>query len=149
MSCFWWNEILLARNYVYYAHERKIKEWFQKILFPRLDYLKAAIDKHPELCNHYSVIIFHQDKATLAHASLAIQQTLELQFGWHILSHLLFIWSVTIKFINHHQHHHHHLFRSPQNSLNGKILIFWKPAENISRSFSLRKMERGLRAWNF
>ena len=76
----------------------------------QLDQLKAALDeKHPELVNRKQ-IIFHQDKAR-PHVSLMTRQKL-LQLGWEILIHPPYSPdTATLDF---------HLFRSLQNSLNGK-----------------------------
>ena len=76
----------------------------------QLDQLKAALDeKHPELVNR-KCIIFHQDNAR-PHVSLMTRQKL-LQLGWEVLIHLLYSPGIApLDF---------HLFRSLQNSLNGK-----------------------------
>ena len=76
----------------------------------QLDQLKAALDeKPPELVNRIR-IISHQDNARL-HVSLMTRQKL-LQLGWEVLIQLLYSPDIApLDF---------HLFRSLQNSLNGK-----------------------------
>ena len=76
----------------------------------QLDQLKAAFDeKHPELVNR-KCIIFPQDNAR-PHVSLMTRQKL-LQLGWEVLIHLPYSPDIApLDF---------HLFRSLQNSLNGK-----------------------------
>ena len=77
----------------------------------QLDQLKAVLDeKHPELVNK-KLIIFHQDNAR-PHVSLMTRQKL-LQLGWEVLIHLPYSPDITLSDF--------HLFRSLQNSLNGKI----------------------------
>ena len=76
----------------------------------QLDQLKVALDeKHPELVNR-KCIIFHQDKAR-PHVSLMTRQKL-LQLGWEVLIHLPYSSDIAPSDF--------HLFRSLQNSLNGK-----------------------------
>ena len=76
----------------------------------RLDRLKVALDKeHPEVVNR-KCRIFHQGNAR-PHISLMTMQKL-LQLGWEVLIHLLY--SLDIAPLD------FHLFRSLQNSLNGK-----------------------------
>ena len=76
----------------------------------QLDQLKAALDKKcPELVNRKR-IIFHRD-TTRPHVSLMTRQKL-LQLGREVLIHLLYSPDTApLDF---------HLFRSLQNSLNGK-----------------------------
>jgi histone-lysine N-methyltransferase SETMAR len=69
-----------------------------------LDLLKAAIDqKRPELVNHKDVVFRHDNARP--HASLATRQKL-MQLGWDVLPHP--------------QSSDYNLFRSLQNSINGK-----------------------------
>ena len=76
----------------------------------QLDQLKAALDeKRPELVNR-KCIIFHQDNAR-PHVSLMTRQKL-LQLGWEVLIHLPHSPDIAPSEFN--------LFRSLQNSLNGK-----------------------------
>ena len=77
----------------------------------QLDQLKAAVKKkHPELVNRKR-IIFHQDNNPRPHVSLMTRQKL-LQLGWEVLIHPPY--SLDIAPLD------FHLFRSLQNSLNGK-----------------------------
>ena len=76
----------------------------------QLDQLKAALDeKRPELVNTKR-IIFHQDNAR-PHVSLMTRQKL-LQLGWEVLIHPPYSSDIAPSGF--------HLFRSLQNSLNGK-----------------------------
>ena len=76
----------------------------------QLDQVKAALnEKHLELVNRKH-IIFHQDNAR-PNVSLMTRQKL-LQLGWEVLIHLPY--SLGIASLD------FHLFRSLQNSLNGK-----------------------------
>ena len=76
----------------------------------QLDQLKASLDeKHPELVNRKR-IIFHQDNAR-SHVSLITRQKL-LQLGWEVMIHPLYLPNIAPSDI--------HLFRSLQNSFNGK-----------------------------
>ena len=80
----------------------------------QLDQLKAALDeKRPELVNRKR-IIFHQDNARL-HVSLMTKQKI-LQLGWEVLIHPSYSPDITPSDF--------HLFRSLQNSLNGKKFQF-------------------------
>ena len=76
----------------------------------QLDQLKTALNKkHPEFVNR-KCIIFPQDNAR-PHVSLMTRQKL-LQLGWEVLIHLPYSPDIApLDF---------HLFRSLQNSLNGK-----------------------------
>ena len=76
----------------------------------QLNQMKAALDnKHPELINRKR-IIFHQDNAR-PHVSLMTRQKL-LQLSWEVTIHPLYSPDIAPS--------HFHLFRSLQNSLNGK-----------------------------
>ena len=76
----------------------------------QLDQLKAALDeKRPELINR-KCRLFHQDNAR-PHVSLMTRQKL-LQLGWEVLIHPLYSPDIAPSGF--------HLFRSLQNSLNGK-----------------------------
>ena len=76
----------------------------------QLDPLKAALDeKHLELVNRKR-IIFHEGNAR-PHVSLMTRKKL-LQLGWEVLIHLPYSPDIAPSDV--------HLFRSLQNSLNGK-----------------------------
>ena len=76
----------------------------------QLDQLKVALDeKPPELVNRKH-IIFHQDNAR-SHVSLMTRQKL-LQLGWEVLIHPPYSPDIAPSDF--------HLFRSLQNSLNGR-----------------------------
>ena len=76
----------------------------------QLDQLKAALNKkRPELVNR-KCIIFHQDSARLRVSSMTGQKLLQL--GWEVLIHLPYSADIAPSDF--------HLFRSLQNSLNGK-----------------------------
>ena len=80
----------------------------------QLDQLKAALDeKPPELVNR-KCIIFHQDNAR-PHVSLMTKQKL-LKLGWEVLIHPPYSPDIVPSDF--------HLFRSLQNSLNGKKFQF-------------------------
>ena len=106
MLCIWWDwkgvlyDELLPENQTINSNE----------YCSLLDQLKAALDeKPPELVNRIR-IISHQDNARL-HVSLMTRQKL-LQLGWEVLIQLLYSPDIApLDF---------HLFRSLQNSLNGK-----------------------------
>ena len=76
----------------------------------QLDQLKAALDKkHPELVNRKRINV-HQDNVRL-HVSLMTRQKL-LQLGWEVLIRPQYSPDIARSAF--------HLFRSLQNSLNGK-----------------------------
>ena len=79
----------------------------------QLDQMKAAAldEKCPELVNRKRIIV-HQDNARL-NVSLMTRQKL-LQLGWEVLIHPPYSYSPVIAPSD------FHLFRSLQNSLNGK-----------------------------
>ena len=76
----------------------------------QLDQLKAALDKKRAELFSRKRIIFHQDNAS-PHVSLMTRQKL-LQLGWEVLIHPLYSPDIALSDF--------HLFRSLQNSLNGK-----------------------------
>jgi len=93
----------------------------------QLDRLKAAIDeKRPELANRKDVV-FHQDARS--HVTLHTRQKL-VQLGWDVLSHPPYSSDL--------EPSDYHLFRSLQNSLNGKNFDFLKackkPVLEVHRS---------------
>ena len=95
------------------------------------DRLKAALDeKCLELVNRKR-ITFHQDNARL-HVSLMTRQKL-LQLGWEVLIHPLYSPDIAPSDFN--------LFRSLQNSLNGKNFNPWKTVKGIWNSSLLKKIK--------
>ena len=95
----------------------------------QLDQLKAALDeKHPELVNRKR-IIFHQDNAR-PHVSLMTRQKL-LQLGWQVLIHLPYSPDTAPSDF--------HLFRSLQNSLNGKNCNSLEDCKRHLEQFSAQK----------
>ena len=106
MFCIWWDwkgvlhHELLPENQTINSNK----------YCSQLDQLKAALDeKRPKLVNRKR-IIFHQDNAR-PHVSLMTRQKL-LQFGWEVLIHPPSSPDIAPSDF--------HLFRSLQNSLNGK-----------------------------
>lgn len=106
MLCIWWD----WKGIIYYELIKQ-NETIDSIKYcAQLDRLKAAIDeKRPRLSNKYGVI-FQQDNAR-PHVSLQTRQKL-LQFGWDVLSHPAYSPDLAPS--------EFYLFRSLQNSLNGK-----------------------------
>ena len=79
----------------------------------QLDQLKAALDeKRPEVVNRKRITL-HQDN-TRPHVSLMMTRQKLLQLGWEVLIHPLYSPSDIAP-------SDFHLFKSLQNSLNGKI----------------------------
>ena len=95
----------------------------------QLDQLKAALDKKcPELVNR-KCIIFHQDNARL-HVSLMTRQKL-VQLGWEVLIHPPYSPDIApLDF---------YLFRSLQNSLNGKNFNSLEDCERHLEQFFAQK----------
>ena len=103
-----------------------------------LDQLKAALDeKCPELVNR-KCIIFHQDN-TRPHVSLMTRQKL-LQLVWEVL--ILPPYSPDIAPL------YFHLFRSLQNSLNGKNFSSLEDCKRHLEQFFAQK-EKVLGRWNY
>ena len=95
----------------------------------QLSQLKAALDrKHPELVNR-KCILFYQDNARL-HVSLMTRQKL-LQLGWEVLIHLPY--TPTIAPLD------FYLFRSLQNSLNGKNFHSLEDCKRYLEQFFVQK----------
>jgi len=82
--------------------------------------------KHPELINRKGVM-FHHDN-TRPHTSLVTRQKL-LQHGWDVLPHLPYSPDLAPSDF--------HLFRSLQNSLNGKMFA----SEDLIKQTSLAKKD--------
>lgn len=126
MLCVWWD----FKGIVYYELLPQNQTINSERYCAQLDRLKAAIDeKRPELANRYGVI-FHQDNAR-PHVSLTTRQKL-LEFGWDVLPHPPYSPDLAPSDF--------HLFRSLQNSLNGKKSFLWMPAKRTLSSFSFRKL---------
>ena len=95
------------------------------------DQLKAALDeKSLELVNRKH-IIFHQNNTRL-HVSLMTRQKL-LQLGWEVLIHLLYSPDISPSDF--------HLFRSLQNSLNGKNFNSLEVCKGTWNSSLLKKIK--------
>ena len=102
----------------------------------QLDQLKAALDeKHPELVNRKH-IIFHQDNAR-PHVSLMTRQKL-LQLVWEVLIHPPYSPDVAPSDF--------HLFRSLQNSLNGKNFYSLEDCKRHLEQFFAQKDKK---FWNY
>ena len=105
MLCIWWDW-KGVRYYELFLENQLINS---KKCCSQLDQLKAALEEErPELINRKR-IIFHQDN-TRPHVSLLTRKKL-LQRGWEVLIHPSYSDISPSDF---------HLFRSLQNSLNGK-----------------------------
>ena len=106
MLCMWWD----WKGVLYYELLPENQTIHSNKYCSQLDQLKAALDKKRlELVNR-KCIIFHQDNTKLR-VSLMTRQKL-LQLGWEVLIHLPYSPDIApLDF---------HLFRSLQNSLNGK-----------------------------
>ena len=103
--CIWWDW-KGVRYYELFLENQLINS---KKCCSQLDQLKAALEEErPELINRKR-IIFHQDN-TRPHVSLLTRKKL-LQRGWEVLIHPSYSDISPSDF---------HLFRSLQNSLNGK-----------------------------
>ena len=104
--CLWWD----WKGVLYYELLPENQTINSNRYCSQLDQLKAVLDeKHLELVNR-KCIIFHQDEAR-PHVSLMTRQKL-LQLVWEVLLYLPYSPDVTPSDF--------HLFRSLQNSLNGK-----------------------------
>ena len=94
----------------------------------QLDQLKVALDEHLELVNR-KCIIFHQNNAR-PHVSLMTRQKL-LQLNWEVLIHLSCSPDIAPSDF--------HLFRSLQNSLNGKNFNSLKDCKrHLEQFFALK-----------
>ena len=105
----------------------------------QLDQLKGALDeKHPELVNR-KCITFHQDNAR-PHVSLMTRQKL-LQLGWGVLIHPPYSPDIAPSDF--------HLFRSLQNSLNGKNFNSLEYCKRHLEQFLAQKKIKRLGQWNY
>ena len=106
VMCIWWD----WKGVLYYELLLENQTINSNKYCSQLDQLKVALDeKCPELVNR-KCIIFHQDNAR-SHVSLMTRQKL-LQLGWEVLIHPPYSPDIAPSDF--------HLFRSLQNSLNGK-----------------------------
>ena len=106
MLCIWWD----WKGVLYYELLPENHMINSNKYCSQSDQLKAALnEKHPELVNS-KCIIFHEDNAR-PHVSLMTRQK-QLQLGWEVLIHPLYSPGIAPSDF--------HLFRSLQNSLNGK-----------------------------
>ena len=106
MLCMWWD----WKGVFYYELLLENQKINSNKYCSQVDQQKTALDeKRPELVNR-NLIIFHQDNARL-HVSLTTREKL-LQLGWEVLIHLPYSADIAPSDF--------HLFRSLQNSLNGK-----------------------------
>ena len=106
--CIWWH----WKRVLYYELLPENQMINSNKYCSQVDQLKAALDeKCPELVTRQR-ILFHQDNARL-HVSLMTRQKL-LQLGWKVIIHLPHSPDIATSDF--------HLFRSLQNSLNGKNL---------------------------
>ena len=106
VMCIWWG----WKGVLYYELLLENQTINSNKYCSQLDQLKAALhEKRLELVNRKH-IIFHQDN-TRPHVSLMTRQKL-FQLGWEVLIHPLYSPDIAPSDF--------HLFRSLQNSLNGK-----------------------------
>lgn len=98
----------------------------------QLDELKAAVDKkRPEIANRKGVV-FHHDNAR-PHVALSVLQKIS-EFGWDLLSHPAYSPDIAPS--------DYHLFRSLQNSLDGKEFKSLEDIENhLEKYFSQQPTE--------
>ena len=107
LLCIWWD----WKGVLYYELLLENQTINSNKYCSQLDQLKAAFDeKRPELVNRKH-ISFHQDNAR-PRVCLMTRQKL-LQLGWEVLIHLLYSPDIAPSDF--------HLFRSLQNSLNGRL----------------------------
>ena len=127
MLCIWWD----WKGVLYYELIPENQTINSNKYCSQLDQLKAALnEKHPELVNRKR-IIFHQDNAR-PHVSLMTRQKL-LQVGWEVLIHPPYSPDITpLDF---------HLFRSLQNSLNGKNFNSLEDCKRHLNSSLLKKIK--------
>ena len=108
--CVWWD----WKGIPYYERLLENQTINSNKCFSQLDQLKAALNqKHPKFVNR-RCIIFHQDSTRL-HVSLMTRQKL-LQLGCEVLIHPPYSPDTAPS--------NFHLFRSLQNSQNGKKFHF-------------------------
>jgi histone-lysine N-methyltransferase SETMAR len=128
MLCIWWD----WKGILYYDFLPRNQAINSDVYCSQLDRLKAAIDqKRPEFFNRKSVV-FHHDNAR-PHAFLATRQKL-MQLGWDVLPHMPYSPDLAPS--------DYHLFRSLQNSLNGKNFISPEACKNHLEQFFARKTRK-------
>lgn len=125
MLCVWWD----WQGIVYY----EFLPYNQTLGFNKycsqLDRLKAAIDeKRPELNNRK--VVFHQDNYARLYVSLQCRKKL-VQLGWDLLPHPPYSPDLAPS--------NFHLFRSLQDSLNGKNFDSLKACKNHLEQFIAQK----------
>ena len=134
MLCIWWD----WKGVLYYELLPENQTINSNKYCSQLDQLKAELDeKRPELVNRKR-IIFHQDNAK-PHVSLMTRQKL-LQLGWEVLIHPPYSPDIAPSVF--------HLFRSLQNSLNGKNFNSLEDCKRHLEQFFAQK-EKVLGRWNY
>ena len=120
----------LERDPVLWAFTKQRDDKFREVLFPirRNEDWTAIEQKRPEIANRKG-IVFHQDNAR-PHVSLITRQKL-LELGWDVLPHPYSPDLASSDF---------HLFRSLQNSFNGKSFNSLVEVKNHLESFSLKNL---------
>ena len=126
MLCIWWD----WKGVLYYELLPENQTINSSKYCSQLDQLKALDEKRPELVNR-KCILLHQDNAR-PHVSLMARQKL-LQLGWEVLIHLPYSPDIASSDF--------HLFRSLQNSLNGKNFNSWKTVKGTWNSSLLKKIK--------
>ena len=127
MLCIWWD----WKGVHYYELLPENQTINSNKYCSQLDQLKAAIDKkRPELVNRKH-IIFHQDN-TRPFVYLMTRQKL-LQLAWEVLIHPLYSPDIAPSDF--------HLFRSLQNSLNGKNFNSLEDCKSTWNSSLLKKIK--------
>ena len=130
MLCIWWY----WKGVLYYELLLENQTIHSNKYYCQLDQLKAALNKKcPELVNRKR-IIFHQDYAR-RHVSLMTRQKL-LQLGWEVLIHPSYSPDIVPSDF--------HLFRSSQNSLNGKN---FNSLEDCKRHLEQFFAQKGKKFW--
>ncbi|CAK9808456.1 Histone-lysine N-methyltransferase SETMAR [Anthophora quadrimaculata] len=128
MLCVWWD----WKGILYYELLPYNETINSEKYCSQLDKLKTAIEqKRPEIANRKGVI-FHQDNAR-PHVSLTTRQKL-LELGWDVLPHPPYSPDLAPPDF--------HLFRSLQNSLNGKDFNFLVEIKTHLENFFAEKPER-------
>ena len=128
MLCVWWD----WKGVLYYELLPENETINSNKYCSQLDQLKEALDeKCPELINRKR-IIFHQDNAR-PHVSLMTRQKL-LQLDWEVLIHPPYSLDIAPSDF--------HLFRSLQNSLNGKNFSSLEDCKRHLEQFLSQKDEK-------
>ncbi|XP_012060168.1 PREDICTED: histone-lysine N-methyltransferase SETMAR-like [Atta cephalotes] len=128
MLCVWWD----WKGILYYELLPNNEMINSEKYCSQLDELKTAIEqKRPEIANQKGVV-FHQDNAR-PHVSLITRQKL-LELGWDVLPHPPYSPDLAPSDF--------HLFRSLQNSLNGKSFNSLIEIKNHLEKFFAEKPER-------